>query len=59
MSLGLVGTVGANLRVRQTVRPVSELGKLVNFGTLEDTNPILHPDGTRTCLSQKHCRRVW
>jgi hypothetical protein len=28
------------------VRSNAELGKLVNFGTLEDTNPILHPDGT-------------
>jgi len=26
--------------------PISELGNLVNFGSLEDTNPILHPDGT-------------
>ena len=40
MSLGLVDTSD------RRVRPVSELGKLVNFGTLEDTNPILHPDGT-------------
>jgi hypothetical protein len=28
------------------VRPNTELGRLVNFGTLENTNPILHPDGT-------------
>jgi hypothetical protein len=28
------------------VRSNTELGKLVNFGTLENTNPILHPDGT-------------
>jgi hypothetical protein len=40
MALGLVDTSN------RTVRPVSELGKLVNFATLEDTNPILHPDGT-------------
>ena len=40
MSLGFVDTSNRH------VRPISELGKLVNFGTLEDTNPILHPDGT-------------
>ena len=28
------------------VRSNAELGKLVNFGALENTNPILHPDGT-------------
>jgi hypothetical protein len=40
MSLGLIDTSNRN------VRPISELGRLVNFGTLENTNPILHADGS-------------
>jgi hypothetical protein len=40
MSVGFVDTSN------RTVRPVSELGSMVNFGSLENTNPILHPDGT-------------
>jgi hypothetical protein len=40
MSIGMIDTSNRH------VRPNTELGKLVNFGTLENTNPILHPDGT-------------
>jgi len=40
MSLGFVDTSN------RKVRPISELGKMVNFGTLERTDPIVNPDGT-------------